>query len=310
MSDCFFCENGNFNDCNNNHHIDRRKSLNGSWNILKCDNCGIEAIHPKPSLEELSSYYQIYYTSKEFNIKTGYGNKYDRIRKIYHFFNGDVDPRDFINKDQNKVMLDFGYGGATFLNYFHNKGCNIYGAEASESAVEAGLKAKLKVKKIENFEEIPFEDKNFDIIYLMQVFEHLSDPRTFLYELNRVLKVNGELYLGLPNAKSICKKIFKKNWVNWFPPFHIAHYDADNLKKLSGDFGFEYQTHWSKTPESWLRFSLKALIYRNNNQLEKTSTFLDSKIVRLFTIMLTMCFNLLAKENDCLMIKFKKVEDV
>ena len=68
--------------------------------------------------------------------------------------------------------------------------------------------------------------------------------------------------------------------------------------------------HWSKTPESWLRFSLKALIFKKNNNLEETTTFLDSKFARLFIVIIALLFNTISKENDCLMIKFKKIKDV
>lgn len=309
MKDCFFCKNGTFIDCDNNNHKDRRKSLEGLWDVLKCNNCGIEAIYPKPTHEELSRYYQQYYKDNKLTINTGLGNKYDFLRKIYHFFSGDIDPRNFIKKDTDKIMLDYGYGGATFLKYFHDKGLNIYGAEANDNAIKAGIKAGLKVKKIESFDKIPYDNNKFDIVYLMQVFEHLSDPRIFLSELNRVLKIDGELYLGLPNAKSIWKKVFKKNWVVWFPPFHIAHYHPENLRKLSKEFGLEYQTHWTKTPESWFRFSMKALIFKNNNNLEQTNTILDSKISRIIFMFFLTFINFFIKNNDCMVIKFKKVSD-
>ena len=44
--ECFVCEKGNLKDCGNNNHYDRRKSLEGSWNIFKCD-CGTESIYPQ-----------------------------------------------------------------------------------------------------------------------------------------------------------------------------------------------------------------------------------------------------------------------
>lgn len=307
---CFVCEKGNLKDCGNNNHYDRRKSLEGSWNIFECDNCGTQSIYPQLTLKELSKFYQIYYEENDLTIKDSFGSKNNILRKVYHYFIGEVDPRDFIRKDPKKVMLDFGFGGGTYLKYFHDRGCNIFGAEANDSAVRAGINAGLKVKKIESFEEVPYENEKFDIVYLMQVFEHLSSPRTFLSELNRVLKTNGELYLALPNAKSIWRNFFKKDWVVWFPPFHLAHYDSNRLIDLSREFGFKYEMHWSKTPESWLRFSLKALIFKKNNNLEETTTFLDSKFARLFITIIALLFNTISKENDCLMIKFKKIKDV
>ena len=75
----------------------------------------------------------------------------------------------FYKKRSSKSHADFGFGGGTYLKYFHDCGCNIR-AEANDSAVRAGINAGLKVKKIESFEEVPYENKKFDIVYLMQVF--------------------------------------------------------------------------------------------------------------------------------------------
>ena len=140
----------------------------------------------------------------------------------------------------------------------------------------------------------------------MQVFEHLSDPRVFLSELNRILKVDGELYLGLPNHNSFWKNIFKRDWVNWFPPFHVAHYSVDSIKKISSDFGFEVEESWSKTPESWFRFSLKARYY-NNNDLENSNTIIDRQPLKLIIMLFLKIISIFIREHDCMIVKLKKI---
>ena len=193
------------------------------------------------------------------------------------------------------------------MKYFHDKGCNIIGAEVSDEAVNSAEKAGLKVKKVQNFESIPFDDKKFDVVYLMQVFEHLIDPRIFLFELNRILKINGELYLGLPNYRSFWKNVFKKNWVCWFPPFHIVHYTTESIEKISSDFGFEVIDSWSKTPESWFRFSLKAKIFKDNNYIENKIKFIDRQPIKLIIMLILRMASFFIKEHDCMVVKLKKI---
>jgi len=45
---------------------------------------------------------------------------------------------------------------------------------------------------------IPVENNRFDLVILTQVLEHISDPKSVLGELHRVLKPLGELWLIAP----------------------------------------------------------------------------------------------------------------
>jgi len=46
---------------------------------------------------------------------------------------------------------------------------------------------------------LPFQDNEFDAVLSFETIEHMPDPETFLKELARVIKSNGELVLTTPN---------------------------------------------------------------------------------------------------------------
>ncbi len=49
-------------------------------------------------------------------------------------------------------------------------------------------------------ENIPFENNSFDIVYSSHVLEHVNDEQKVLSELNRVVKNDGTVIIGVPTA--------------------------------------------------------------------------------------------------------------
>lgn len=50
----------------------------------------------------------------------------------------------------------------------------------------------------ENLQELTFKDRNFDIVIVLDVLEHVPEPWTAIAEINRVLKSNGIAIITLP----------------------------------------------------------------------------------------------------------------
>ncbi|MCU0342276.1 MAG: class I SAM-dependent methyltransferase [Ignavibacterium sp.] len=51
--------------------------------------------------------------------------------------------------------------------------------------------------------QLPFSNQSFDLIIIQDVIEHLSETKSFITEVKRVLKPNGMIYLSTPNKYSI-----------------------------------------------------------------------------------------------------------
>jgi SAM-dependent methyltransferase len=286
---------------------DRRKGLSGIWQIVECDNCGIWAITPSPTDTDLAKYYAAYTPDSRLDVQNGLGSRYPMFRKLFHYLSGDVDPRDFVVIPQGARVLDYGSGEGTYLRYFHDRGVDIYGAEITDTLVAAARKRGLNVKKVDSFDAIPFSDAEFEVVYLMQVFEHLRDPRSFMKELSRILKQGGALYLAVPNAASAWRRVFGLNWVSgYFAPFHLAHYTEAALARLGSESGLKPVGSWSRTPDSWLRLNLRAAMYPAENSLDSKVTWIDRAPIRhAVTAVLRLC-ELILRERDCLVMKFER----
>lgn len=286
---------------------DRRKGLSGWWDVVRCGDCGSQFMDPMPSDEELREYYSAYTTESEVVLVDGLGSKQPNLRRAYHWLSGDVDPRDFVEIPPGGKVLDYGSGGGTYLSYFHSRDVDIVGAEISEVMIEACSRAGLMLRRVASFDDIPFGDAEFDVVYLMQVFEHLRSPRRFMQELGRVLKADGVLYLALPNADSGWRRVFGTTWVSgWFAPFHLVHYTKESLTQLAAEYGLTTISSWSRTPESWFRLNLKAALYRADNQVEAHRPLIDSLPSRLILTVLLRLTDIFLRERDCLVMSFRK----
>lgn len=62
--------------------------------------------------------------------------------------------------------------------------------------------------KLGRAEELPFKQSEFDQVILSQVLPYVDDPKVVIREVNRVLKLNGTLVVGIADSQRIGWTIF------------------------------------------------------------------------------------------------------
>ena len=62
----------------------------------------------------------------------------------------------------------------------------------------------------EDVYELRRRDDSYDLVFLLEVLEHLDHPGAALAELRRVLKPNGWLILGVPASRSGGRSIWRE----------------------------------------------------------------------------------------------------
>jgi len=118
---------------------------------------------------------------------------FKRWRNVFNILNEST----AIFKKKNIKMLDFGgYNG--FLPYAINQKCKTNSFVADYD--KKGLKmAKFLGSQIVDLSESKIEEKNFDLITIVHVLEHLHWPKEQLKELKNNLSSDGVIYAEVPN---------------------------------------------------------------------------------------------------------------
>lgn len=88
-----------------------------------------------------------------------------------------------------------------------------------------------------DFLDLP-EEKNYDIISMGDVIEHLDDPRKGLEKAKRLLKEDGVIWISTPNYNSAFNQLNRNRTAMWGEPWHITYFSREGLEKLLNEVGF------------------------------------------------------------------------
>jgi 2-polyprenyl-3-methyl-5-hydroxy-6-metoxy-1,4-benzoquinol methylase len=139
-----------------------------------------------------------------YNNNIFYLNKLNqRERKEYRLI---ISILDSIN-NKNISILDAGSGTGNLIKILHKKGYNnLLGIDFCKKFINFfGNKNILKLNNILNFNT----KKKFDIILLIDVLEHTSNPKKIINNLKKHLKKDGILIIQAPNL------LFSKKRINY-----------------------------------------------------------------------------------------------
>jgi SAM-dependent methyltransferase len=93
---------------------------------------------------------------------------------------------------------------------------------------------------------LPAKDDELDFIFAVEVVEHLANPRHFLQESARTLKVGGKLAVTTPCNETLRAKLYfaARGYFPMFAddPYHLAGHITPileiDLKRMASEFGF------------------------------------------------------------------------
>lgn len=127
-------------------------------------------------------------------------------------------------------ILEVGCGfGAFVQRLIKEKQVDVEGIELNISAVEKAKEIGIPVNHLDLLELANQRESSYDAVCSFQVLEHVSNPSNFLGACCKLLKPNGKLILGLPNANSFLR--YQENILD-LPPHHLSRWSEDTLKAL------------------------------------------------------------------------------
>ena len=288
-------------------HLDERMFQKGSFTIVRCKRCGLLYTNPRPTQEEISSFYpkgyyaytpserrkpkrleqkvfdlvlEQYYGYTHLNKGGKKGRLAGRLRKIAAF------PfylrLSLLGKNIKIIpyrgegrLLEIGCATGEALELFGQKGWTPYGVEMDREAARYASEARgLKVTG-GTLGQARFSDSFFDVVYFSHAFEHLPNPMETLREVHRILKPAGRVIVKLPNAASLERAFFRRYWLHWDVPRHYYHFTQDLLKRALKETGFAVETVRYDLGTLGLRESLKIYLRERYGRELKDNRLLE-----------------------------------
>lgn len=215
------------------------------WHFQRCRQCGFVYADPCPGAELLNLIYGSLEDPEYGSEEEGRGANFSRILNRLERLNL-----------TGKRLLDMGAATGLFVSIARKKGWSAEGVEPSRWAVETAERqygVKLHLGELLSYPE----KELFDVVTMLDLVEHLPNPREALEKARRLLKPGGILVVVTPNVDSFAACLFSGRWWHYRPP-HILFFSGKTLPLFFRQGGFSplkvYPFHWT--------FSLRYLLSR------------------------------------------------
>jgi 2-polyprenyl-3-methyl-5-hydroxy-6-metoxy-1,4-benzoquinol methylase len=216
------------------------------YKALRCRDCGLIYVSPRPSIEEIKSLYSNDSEYARGHIKSAFD------KRLFARHNIRIIKR-FLRKGN---LLEIGAGAGYFLDEARKAGFSVFGIEFN--SIEVGF-----IRNTLNIpcEETPLGDqtydgKNFDIIYHCNVISHMYDPIGDFRKIHNRLVDNGLVVFETGNMPEVDRKYYK--YINKFNlPEHLFFFNENNIKELLKITGFKLVNIYKYSILNQLRFRRK-----------------------------------------------------
>jgi 2-polyprenyl-3-methyl-5-hydroxy-6-metoxy-1,4-benzoquinol methylase len=245
----------------------RRPKNNASYHLYWCENCKFGQVLPRPSVEEIPSFYQVeeYYTHSSNSVSQNSEVKKSFLAKVLSNLAWRLDKGKELNiqwlqnhlPNQNLSVCEIGCGNGAKLKFIKDVGYEVIGVEPDDAAREVAISEGLKVLP-GTAEALPKEldDAKFDVIFLNHVLEHVREPKLALQNAKKLLSPGGKIIIETPNNISIG---FKQSVIIWHfldVPRHLSFFTSNSLKLLCKNEGLkveelEFRGYYRQFSDGW-----------------------------------------------------------
>ena len=211
--------------------------------LLSCKNCRLVYLDKLPDENNdfiKTAKAEISRKDREKVEYWSFPDLYEKYKKVFLYYFNERLNRIKQFKPDIKSLFDIGCGYGFWLEFCKDRGIDIGGIDLSEEAVSYA-----KTRLCLNTERSSLEDyefnKNYDVIVVCDLLEHLYEPNAQLKKINRALSKTGILFIQIPNLLG-----FKLPPFHGFGlPYHIWQFDIRTLKKLLEKNDFEILRWWT-----------------------------------------------------------------
>lgn len=224
------------------------------FTYIRCSNCGLVTTLPYPSEKQIISHYQAKFARGNYLLLRQYAEDYLKVyRDMAHKLERYIFT--FGKSLEGAKLLDIGTFTGEFLEAASALGADVYGTELQKEAVQIALKKFPGRITTANVLNTNFPHKNFDIITMLGLIEHVVNPGQLLESVTKLLKPGGIIMLQTPNSGSLLAKSMRQYWPPYAPVEHIHLFSRQSLERLLGQNGYkniQFTAHIKKLPLNYV----------------------------------------------------------
>ncbi len=182
---------------------------------------------------------------------------------------------------ENLRLLDVGAGSGIMVEEAIKSGFEAVGLEPSQSLCSAAQEMQLPVIN-ECFPSAQVTSQ-FDVITLVDIIEHVDNPKALLLQVQQQLKEGGVCLLVTPDVKSVVARVLGWRWWH-FRVAHVGYFSRVNMQRLLEDCGLSVRVF--RRP-GWY-FPADYLFERAMQYLPKAIRFSAPRFLKRFTVPLNL----------------------
>ncbi|HPT25768.1 MAG TPA: methyltransferase domain-containing protein [Bryobacteraceae bacterium] len=210
-----------------------------SFLVVECAECTLIRLYPRPTPEQLRSYYPEDYW---FNGGTDTADRLaDAWRRLVL--------RDHVQFVESAIeaaggqgrILDVGCGGGLLLRELGLPEDRLAGLDYSVDAAAVAWGANGVPAVCGVLTRAPFAQGSFSVVTMFHVLEHLYDPVAYIEAARDLLAPGGRLVIQTPNAGCWQFLLFGENWNGLDIPRHLIDFKESDLRNLLDYCGLEVE---------------------------------------------------------------------
>ncbi|UKN02780.1 class I SAM-dependent methyltransferase [Paracrocinitomix mangrovi] len=237
---------------------------------------GYYEVTPKPSEEELRSYYEEkYYQEENATYRSSYS------AEELQYFRNKIAQKDHviesILKKESASLLDVGCGEGFTMDYYFKKGWQVKGIDFSDFGLSSNhphlADHLIQGNVFDSLNQLEQAGNKYDLIWLDNVLEHVIDPQSLLKSCLNLTNDGGMLVIEVPNDFSKLQKALKESgkierdyWVAL--PDHLSYFSKDSLINLCKSVNWNAHKVISDFPIEWF-LANEVANYSKNKEVGK-----------------------------------------
>jgi SAM-dependent methyltransferase len=231
------------------------------FNVYDCPACGLGVTWPVPAEANGDEVWA--------DDDGHYERQFSRHRDLWRSF-GEALLEHIPPSHRTGRLLDVGSGVGLLVELAAERGATAFGIDRAPAAGRVARRHGIDVR---TGELTDLQERDFDVVVMMHVLEHVYDPVGFVKEAAARLREGGLLLVNVPTADGLMPRLLRRRWYGFQPTQHVHQFSRRALRQIAPQAGL-----------GPLRVTSESLHYAHPAMLIRTALVATATVGRLLRL--------------------------